>query len=143
MKETIPSAFPRGPKRRTQTAPKSTTMKPTSAILPNWERNAAKDTAPTAGKNSRSIVITRLRCCLSLTAADACMATMVPSIATVIGWCATRVKASSETMATTRANVVAEALRRRNRPGSESTRNRRAAPLAAASSIARLCVIEL
>ena len=57
----MPMALPRGPNRRTHTAPKSTAMKPTSAILPNGDRNAASVTDPTAGKNSSSVVTTRLR----------------------------------------------------------------------------------
>lgn len=37
-------------------------MKPTSATLPKWLNVAASDTAATAGKKSRSVVTTRLRC---------------------------------------------------------------------------------
>ena len=85
MNATIPMAFPRGPNRRTQTAPKSTAMNPTSATLPCGESNAANVTAPTDGMNSSSVVTTRLCCCRSFTAAEDCMATIVPSMATVTG----------------------------------------------------------
>ena len=82
MNATIPRALPRGPNRRTHTAVKSTAMKPTSATQPNGDRSAANVTDPTAGKNSSSMVTTRLCCCRS-SATDDCVATIVPSIATV------------------------------------------------------------
>ena len=70
-------------------------MNPTSATFPSGDSSAANVTAPTAGKNNSRVVMTRLCCCRSFTAAEDCMATMVPSIAIVNGWCAKRVNAST------------------------------------------------
>ncbi|CAB4905565.1 unannotated protein [freshwater metagenome] len=124
MNATMPSAVPRGPNLRTHTAANNTAMNPTSATAPSRESSAATVTAAEAGSTIRAVVTSLLCWSLSLTDADACIATTVPSIATVTGWPMARVASSRTTIASNTVSVVAEAPRSRNCPGSDASRMR-------------------